>query len=54
MSETTRLPRLLITGSRTHQWTAYDSQALLIAIRDIVGIPRYTYQKDPYHHGQEA
>ena len=36
MSETTRLPRLLITGSRNHQWTAYDSQALLIAIRDIV------------------
>lgn len=36
MSETTRLLRLLITGSRNHQWTAYDSQALLIAVRDIV------------------
>lgn len=36
MSETTRLPRLLITGSRNHQWTPYDSQALLIAVRDIV------------------
>lgn len=43
MSETTRLPRLLITGSRNHQWTAYDSQALLTAIRDIVD----KTQKDP-------
>lgn len=31
-----KTPRLLITGSRVHQWTAYDSQALLIAVRDIV------------------
>lgn len=30
------MSRLLITGSRNHQWTAYDSQALLIAVRDIV------------------
>lgn len=36
MSETTRLPRLLITGSRTHQWTPYDSHALLIAVQEIV------------------
>lgn len=36
MSETPRLPRLLITGSRTHQWTPYDSHALLIAVQEIV------------------
>lgn len=36
MSDTPRLPRLLITGSRNHQWTADDSQALLIAVQDIV------------------
>jgi hypothetical protein len=36
MSKTTRLPRLLITGSRTHQWTPYDSHALLIAVQEIV------------------
>lgn len=35
MSETTRLSRLLITGSRSHQWTPYDSHALLIAVQDI-------------------
>ena len=29
------MSRLLITGSRNHQWTAYDSQALRIAIQDI-------------------
>ena len=33
MSDT---PRLLITGSRAHQWTPYDSHALLIAVQDIV------------------
>lgn len=33
MSDT---PRLLITGSRNHQWTPYDSHALLIAVQDIV------------------
>lgn len=31
----TTTPRLLITGSRTHQWTPYDSHALLIAVQDI-------------------
>lgn len=33
MSDT---PRLLITGSRNHQWTPYDSHALLIAVQEIV------------------
>lgn len=32
----TTTPRLLITGSRTHQWTPYDSHALLIAVQKIV------------------
>lgn len=30
------MPRLLITGSRAHQWTSYDSHALLIAVREIL------------------
>lgn len=36
-------PRLLITGSRAHQWTPYDSHALLIAVQEIVE----TTQKNP-------
>ncbi len=36
MSETTRFVLACFTGSRNYQWTAYDSQALLIAVRDIV------------------
>ena len=36
MSDTPRLPRLLITGSRNHQWTPYDSDALRLAVQDIV------------------
>ena len=30
------MSRLLITGSRNHQWTSYDSHALLIAVREIL------------------
>jgi hypothetical protein len=30
------MSRLLITGSRNHQWTPYDSHALLIAVREIL------------------
>lgn len=30
------MSRLLITGSRAHQWTPYDSHALLIAVREIL------------------
>lgn len=30
------MSRLLITGSRAHQWTSYDSHALLIAVREIL------------------
>lgn len=30
------LSRLLITGSRAHQWTSYDSHALLIAVQEIL------------------
>lgn len=30
------MSRLLITGSRNHQWTPYDSHALLIAVRKIL------------------
>lgn len=60
----TTTPRLLITGSRTHQWTPYDSHALLIAVQEIVEnpthgthrvldpyIPSYTNKEDSYHHG---
>ena len=36
MTTTPRLPRLLITGSRVHKWTPYDSQALRLAVQDIV------------------
>lgn len=30
------MSRLLITGSRAHQWTPYDSHALLIAVQEIL------------------
>lgn len=30
------MSRLLITGSRAHQWTPYDSHALLITVREIL------------------
>ena len=30
------MSRLLITGSRSHEWTSYDSHALLIAVREIL------------------
>lgn len=30
------MSRLLITGSRAHQWTPYDFHALLIAVREIL------------------
>lgn len=30
------MSRLLIAGSRNHQWTPYDSHALLIAVRKIL------------------
>jgi len=30
------MSRLLITGSRAHQWTPYDSHALLIAVREVL------------------
>lgn len=30
------MSRLLITGSRNHQWTSYDSHALLIAVQEIL------------------
>lgn len=33
------MSRLLITGSRNHQWTPYDSQALPIAVREILEKP---------------
>lgn len=29
-------PRLLITGSRDHRWTQYDSHALFLAVQEIV------------------
>lgn len=37
------MSRLLITGSRAHLWTPYDSDALRLAIRDIVN----KTQKEP-------
>lgn len=30
------MSRLLITGSRAHEWTPYDSHALLITVREIL------------------
>lgn len=30
------MSRLFITGSRAHQWTSYDSHALLIAVQEIL------------------
>lgn len=32
----TDTPRLLITGSRAHRWTPYDSHALFLAVQEIV------------------
>lgn len=42
------MSRLLITGSRNHQWTPYESHALLIAVQEIL---EKTYELPTLVHG---